>query len=491
MAESKNESPIVDENWWKMWRNRRYHVSIMSFFGLLNMYICRVNMSVAVVAMTKAVVNDTRGPDFNWSSSEKSIILSSFYYGYVPVQIFIGMLLKYISPHIVFGIGTALPGLLTLLTPLIATHLPLWVLVTSRVVMGLLQGVGVPCIIKFWTIWGPPLERSRLHGIAVAGAFVGTVVGLPVSGLLADHAGWESIFYVVGSVALLWYIIWLILIRGSPESDPFISKYEKNYIAITIEKESKGHSHPIPWLSIVKSAPIYGVLIASLGWGWGYVTMLTQLPQFLSDVMNFDMSKSGFLSALPYLTMTIMSLLAGWMADSILVRQLLTVTMLRKYFISVTMLFQAALIIGAAYIANPTANVVCITAGIGIGALSYSGIGINYIDVAPAFAAVIGGIGNTMTTLPGILSPLITGVLVQDDISDKDAITGQWRIVFFITAGMYVMGSIAYWFLGSAKIEQWSKFDVDELDSPTVGAAVVSEECGERTHTNDKVQKSQ
>lgn len=234
-----------------------------------------------------------------------------------------------------------------------------------------------------------------------------------MSGLLADNAGWESIFYVIGSITLLWYIIWLILIRGSPENDPFISKYERNYIAATIEKQNRDNTHPIPWLSIIRSLPIYGVVAASLGFGWGYVTMLTQLPQFLSDVMNFDLSKSGFLSALPYLTMTVMSLLAGWVADNILVRQWLSVTKLRKYFISITMMFQAALIVGAAYVVHPTANTVCITAGIGIGALTYSGIGVNYIDVAPAFAAVIGGIGNTVTTIPGIVSPLITGALVQ------------------------------------------------------------------------------
>lgn len=250
----------------------------------------------------------------------------------------------------------------------------------------------------------------------MSGAFVGTVVGLPLSGLLADFYGWEYIFYVLGCLSLVWYIIWLILIRSSPENDNFISKYEKTYIADTIgdgAKRKEKISHPIPWLSISRSLPIYGVLIASLGWGWGYVTMLTQLPQFLSDVMNFDLSKSGFLSALPYLTMTIMSLVAGYLADFILVRQLLTVTKLRKYFISFTMLFQAAFIIIAAYVANPTANIICITIGIGVGALAYSGIGINYIDVAPAFAAVIGGLGNTMTTLPGIVSPLVTGVVVQ------------------------------------------------------------------------------
>lgn len=126
-------------------------------------------MSVAVVAMTKVITseNGTNVPEFNWTSSEKSVILSSFYYGYVPIQVFAGVLLKYVSPHIVFGIGTAVPGILTILTPLIATHLPLWVLVTTRVVMGLLQGVAIPCLMQFWTIWGRSLTTTQRKSLKI------------------------------------------------------------------------------------------------------------------------------------------------------------------------------------------------------------------------------------------------------------------------------------------------------------------------------------
>lgn len=35
----------------------------------------------------------------------------------------------------------------------------------------------------------------------------------------------------------------------------------------------------------------------------------------------------------------------------------------------------------------------------------------------------------------------------------------QWKIVFFISAGIYVFGSIVYWFLGTAEPQPWGKFD--------------------------------
>lgn len=44
----------------------------------------------------------------------------------------------------------------------------------------------------------PPLERSRMATIAYAGNYAGTIVSMPVSGILANTFGWESLFYVFG-----------------------------------------------------------------------------------------------------------------------------------------------------------------------------------------------------------------------------------------------------------------------------------------------------
>ena len=41
---------------------------------------------------------------------------------------------------------------------------------------------------------------------------------------------------------------------------------------------------------------------------------------------------------------------------------------------------------------------------------------VNYLDVAPQHASVLMGIGNTFATLPGIVSPIITGYVVQNKV---------------------------------------------------------------------------
>jgi MFS family permease len=67
---------------------------------------------------------------------------------------------------------------------------------------------------------------------------VGTVISLPISGLLADTYGWESIFYVFGILALIWTGIWFWAVTENPKDDKWISEEEVNYINSTLSPPS-------------------------------------------------------------------------------------------------------------------------------------------------------------------------------------------------------------------------------------------------------------
>lgn len=65
---------------------------LLAFFGFFNVYSLRVNLSVAIVAMTEnrtvidADGNVSHEQDFPWDSKQKGLILSSFFYGYIMTQ---------------------------------------------------------------------------------------------------------------------------------------------------------------------------------------------------------------------------------------------------------------------------------------------------------------------------------------------------------------------------------------------------------------------
>lgn len=96
--------------------------------------------------------------------------------------------------------------------------------------------------------------------------------------------------------------------------------------------------------------------------------------------------------------MTIFGIFSGYICDKILIKGWLTVTQVRKCFTSIGLIFQLVFILLFAHILQPAVNIIMITISVAFGAFTYAGFGVNYVDLGPAFASIIGGIGNTLVT---------------------------------------------------------------------------------------------
>lgn len=173
-------------------------------------------------------------------------------------------------------------------------------IIVIRVLQGLCEGVTFPCIHDIWLYWAPSTERSRMASIAYAGMLVGNVISMPISALLATSLGWESIFYVFGllffvfyvnnrpqrfiyegGLGVLWHISWVVIVKSSPDKDRFISKDELAYIqSNTSDADEK--LKIIPWKSLLSSKPVYAITASHTTDNWGFYTLLTQMPSFLT-----------------------------------------------------------------------------------------------------------------------------------------------------------------------------------------------------------------
>lgn len=72
-----------------VYMRKRYFVVFLAFLGTCNLYTMRVNLSVAIVAMTE--IRIVSGPDgittieqdLQCSSAERGFALGAFFYGYI------------------------------------------------------------------------------------------------------------------------------------------------------------------------------------------------------------------------------------------------------------------------------------------------------------------------------------------------------------------------------------------------------------------------
>lgn len=96
--------------------------------------------------------------------------------------------------------------------------------------------------------------------------------------------------------------------------------------------------------------------------------------------------------------MGILLTISGYLADMFQEKKILTTGQVRRYFNCSAFLAQTIFMLLAAFLLHPTTSVVCITIAVGIGAFAWSGFAVNHLDIAPQYASILMGIGNTFAT---------------------------------------------------------------------------------------------
>jgi MFS family permease len=121
--------------------------------------------------------------------------------------------------------------------------------------------------------------------VVYAGAQFGTIISMPLSGLLAEYS-WPLIFYVFGAMGVIWSVLFLWTVYEDPQSNPKISDSEKNYINTSIWGTGVQERSPkIPWGDVLTSMPFYAILFA-------HVCLITsQKENYLNNFISTDGTK--------------------------------------------------------------------------------------------------------------------------------------------------------------------------------------------------------
>uniref|UniRef100_A0AAY5K628 Sialin n=1 Tax=Esox lucius TaxID=8010 RepID=A0AAY5K628_ESOLU len=439
----------------------RYNLAILMFFGFAVVYGLRVNLSVAMVVMVNGTnvqpfctccfipsphTHTQAVPQYSWDSPTQGLLLGAFFFGYLVTQIPGGYLSGHFGGTIFLGGGVLGTAALTLLTPLAAKGF-------------LCDGVTFPAMMAMWACWSPPLERSRLITLSGAGANFGAFVALPLTGFICHSLGWPAVFYMWGA-GCIWAVFWFFLVSDQPGTHPRISERERDYIIKSIGKEVPKVSVWLPVLPMMLSVPLWATIVSQMCANWSYYTLLTSLPTYMDTVLHFDLRQNAFLSALPYLGAWGLSLISGVVADSLLEKELMSVTAVRKLFTLTGLLLPAVFLVAVGYSGcSGVLAVTFLTLSTTIGGTSAAGVFINQIDIAPRYAGVLLGITNTFGTIPGVLAPIVTGYLTQDQT------LAGWRSVFCLSAGISAGGALIFTLFGSGKVQKWALAEEDQIQT--------------------------
>lgn len=409
---------------------QRHVVVALTFLACVIAYTDRVNIAVAAVAMKE---------QFGWSQTEKGLVLSAFFAGYLLFMFAAGLIATHFGGKVVLGCSVLAWSIFTLLTPFAAT-LSMSALITVRMGMGVGEAALFPSSYELFGRWVPAEEHARATARVASGIPLGTLIGLTGSGWLVAHWGWPTAFYIFGAAGLLWAIVWFRRVENDPADDPRVNADERALLSV-ISPSSPAKpavKEKLPFRRLLLRKPVAAIVVAHFASNWSLYVLISWLPSYFRDVQGLSVANAGLFSAAPCLAMFASSNLSAIVCDR-MIRRGVGVTVMRKIMLCAGLIISAALLLILREAHSPATALTLLCAATAAVGCTWSGFPAAVLDVAPRHGAVLYAFSNTFATIPGIVGVAVTGWLVD--------VTGTYTAAFALTAAVGIAGALVFGFL--------------------------------------------
>ena len=360
-------------------------VALLSAALMIN-YIDRGSISIAAPLLEK---------ELHLSPSQVFVVLSAFFWAYVPSQPLMGWLADHIGAARVLAGGFALWSVSTFLTGLSAGIVGL---VSLRLLMGVGESVFYPSALALLSQRVEDRHRARATAVMQFGAVVGPALGAFVGGLVMLRHGWRAMCIGLGLSSLLWLIPWSSQLRAAQP-------------ATRAARTPPGGGVPL-FADILRQRALWGTMLGNFCSNYAFYFVFTALPLYLVHERGLSLAAMTRFTTAFYLIDAVSVLATGWLLDAAVRRG-----------VSPGRAYKTALALSAAGVgtcllaasgAGATAGAVLLLAtGLADGLNSPSVCALTQRFAGPLATGRWMGAQNAVGNTAGIIAPLVTGQLVQ------------------------------------------------------------------------------
>jgi MFS family permease len=404
-------------------------VPLLAIAAFIN-YVDRGNLATAA-----PLIKD----QLRLSSTQIGLLLSAFFWSYVPAQLLAGWLAERINAYRTLAIGLALWSVATAATGLATGFVTLMAL---RVLLGLGESATFPCIAKLMAQHLPAGKLGGANGLIGVGMALGPALGTFFGGLMMARVGWRNVFVLFGLLSLLWLI-------------PWYSSTRRAFMHTSQTAEESGPS----LASIIRRREVWGAGLGQFCGNYAFYFVISWLPLYLVKARGLSMTHMAEISGLVYIVYAAISFLTGRVSDR-WIQSGGGTNRVRKSVIAMAHAIMAASLLVAA-IGDVTMSVVSLVcAGVAFGLNTPTLYAIGQTLAGPRAAGQWMGVQNCVANLAGVVAPIVTGLVVDQ--------TGQYYWAFIIAACMAASGIVG-WCVMIRRVEQldWDDVKIVSKDSAT------------------------
>lgn len=415
----------------------RYVVAVLLFLaGMLN-YMDRSALSIMAPLVKQ---------DLQLNDAELGILFSCFFVGYCVFCFIGGWGADKLGPKKVFAWAMAIWSFFCGSTAMVGSFASLLIV---RIFFGIGEGPMGTTTNKTISNWFPKKETGRAVGFTNAGQPLGAAIAAPIVGLVGLYCGWRISFLVIATFGFIWLAAWLLLFRNKPEEHPAVSAEEKTYIASnrpSADKPLSAGSQPTSLWHYIFSPAVMGVAAAFFCFNYIQYFFLSWLPSYLTDFQHLDIKSMSIIGILPWLGATVGFLSGGIICDW-LFKKTHNFVKSRKLIIILGLCIAGVSVLATAYTSSLFAAVTCITIATIFAYMTPQACWSLLQEIVPANRiGTTGGFVHLLSNIAGILSPAVTGFLIQ--------FGGGYHSAFILASVLALVGIISL--MSLVRIEQMS-----------------------------------
>lgn len=369
--------------------SRRWTVVFLLMFGMLIAYIDRANISVVLAtADFKAL--------FHLSDADRGAINSSFFWSYALLQIPAGFLVDRFGVKTPYTIAFLLWCVVSAATSLAGSIEELLML---RILLGVGESLVTPASLRWIRYNIAEARRGTALAVYFAGTKLGPAIGATAAALLIESRGWREMFIILGLGGLVWLLPWTMLVRNDDRE-------------IEAASARSGSTPTIPFSSVMKTPAIWGVVLGTFCYNYFVFFSMTWLPAYLVERRHLSLNSMGLYTMFSFGGMALVSLLAGWAADSLIARGGNAIR-IRKGFTIAGFVVASSEVIGAMSDSTSVAVIFAVVSLAGLGLATANYWALTQTLLPGAAIGSIAGVQNCASNMGGVVAPLLTGWLKE------------------------------------------------------------------------------
>ncbi|MDV5251704.1 MFS transporter [Enterobacter hormaechei] len=425
MNSDNNISPRIDaEEIAQKPTQQRIYVLAILFISLSVIYLDRVNISI-IAANTQFL----QEMDLVGKPIYIGLLMSLFLITYgisnvvlSPIGDLIGPRKAMLIAYVIISLSLLLGGLSSIFGVLLGT----------RILLGVGEGLYYPMQNTFIKNWFPPRERGRANTAWILGQSLSPAVAMPVFTWIIAEYSWRHTFYFSFALSLIPLILIYLFATNTPRENKYINKHEIEIIEES-RKPNNVVSNSSEKPSIITRSKIYLcnanfwmllIIFSSnsmLSWG-----VVTWLPTYLNTERGFSWSNVGWMSSLPFIFGLLFKIASGIAVDR---------TGKKGIIMLISALLCAAGILAGVNITNNYIAAIMISFGIGASSMQLPCVFTLLQGMVPSEAiSSAAGALNGMAVGFGALSPVLIGLILS--------LTHNFYSVMYLLIGIVLIGGL-------------------------------------------------